>query len=556
MNAEEKINIDQTARKLGYDSNKDVRFQYIESLYIHKFRSLSDRLIPLGKNITLITGKNGTLKSCILGLIAHPFTSPNDAKDLHGKELKTPHSEVFRLSLEKDIEDYLYYLNALTTTNKKISDPIRIYLRSGEKRHRLTVSGNTQGLGNFSLNTTYMNLKRLFPIIDTTASTTEISNELSQKDKLWISQAYSKIIGKETFQTFEHISDHKTKFTLGPVNSYYDFNSISSGEDNLGSILKKMIAFMNNIPTDSEENQLNGILCIDEIDASLHPVALTRLFDFLYQWSQQYHVQVIATTHSLYLIDYCLRKQAEHEICKEKININILSTRGVGAGDNFKVISNPTYKDAYKELTFNNPDENPIYKINILCEDKIASDFIKKIIKSKIILGSIHFITEVGWSEKGTPWQTLIALGKNGKQLLDDSIIVLDADVPVDKDIVKIRQNNVAILKLPDESNWAIEKRIVKYIINLDGSHSFFENNEKLAYKDQLNNIYNIPVQNIDNHNDIKRYKNWQEKNKRDFTKALSLYCKENEKNFRAFKDELLKLINEKRLAHGLPIIE
>lgn len=93
----------------GYSDNKTIRFKYINGIYIDKFRSLHKRQLKLGKFITLITGKNGTMKSSILGLIAHPFTSPNGAKDMYGKDLKTNYSDVFHLSMDKDSNEYVYY---------------------------------------------------------------------------------------------------------------------------------------------------------------------------------------------------------------------------------------------------------------------------------------------------------------------------------------------------------------------------------------------------------------------------------------------------------------
>ena len=58
-----------TAESLGYKNYKDVSFQHISGIHIEHFRSLINRDIKLGKYLTLITGKNGTMKSSILGLI-------------------------------------------------------------------------------------------------------------------------------------------------------------------------------------------------------------------------------------------------------------------------------------------------------------------------------------------------------------------------------------------------------------------------------------------------------------------------------------------------------
>lgn len=122
------------------------------------------------------------MKSSILGLIAHPFSSPNNAKDMYGKELKTTYQDVFRLSLSKDRDEYIYYINGITNKDEFISEPVRMYLRDKENRHRVTVGAtNEKGQGNFALNTSYINLKRLFPIIETSAE--EANIQISDTDK-------------------------------------------------------------------------------------------------------------------------------------------------------------------------------------------------------------------------------------------------------------------------------------------------------------------------------------------------------------------------------------
>lgn len=70
------MTLEKTAKECGYKTNKEVKFKKINSIFIKNFRTLKDREIILGSNITLISGKNGTMKSSILGLIAHPFSSP------------------------------------------------------------------------------------------------------------------------------------------------------------------------------------------------------------------------------------------------------------------------------------------------------------------------------------------------------------------------------------------------------------------------------------------------------------------------------------------------
>lgn len=80
----------------GYESNKDIPISKIDKIEIEKFRSLSGREIKLGKHLTFISGKNGTMKTTLMGLIAHPFS--NDTKDAFGIPLKTNLGDVFKLS--------------------------------------------------------------------------------------------------------------------------------------------------------------------------------------------------------------------------------------------------------------------------------------------------------------------------------------------------------------------------------------------------------------------------------------------------------------------------
>lgn len=155
----------------------------------------------------------------------------------------------------------------------------------------------------------------------------------SNAELTFIADFYSKLLQKQSFSSVEAIADTSIKSTLGPANSYYDYESISSGEDNLGHIINKLLGFMRNLT--SSNNLSNGILCIDEFEASLHPVVQVRLFNFLLNWARKYNVQIILSTHSLYLISHILTLQ--NEINNNDIVINMISTAYV-ENNNFNII--------------------------------------------------------------------------------------------------------------------------------------------------------------------------------------------------------------------------
>ena len=160
----------QTTDELGYQETKNVRIKQIDAIELINFRGIKDQTIELGQYITILAGKNGTMKSTMLGLIAHPFTSPNGAKDILGNPLKTTLSDVFKLSPEKDNSKYSYNYYLTTSKDEKLKETIRVWYYEKENRFRVFVGEtNKKGKGNFFLNTCYLNFKRLFPIIDTKA---------------------------------------------------------------------------------------------------------------------------------------------------------------------------------------------------------------------------------------------------------------------------------------------------------------------------------------------------------------------------------------------------
>lgn len=549
---------DLTARDKGYQNNKEVIFKKIMGIHIEDFRTLKDKYIPLGDNITLISGKNGTMKTSLLGLIAHPFSSKNDAKDVFGDELKTPHSNVFKLSLDKDTGEYKYFIHAKTINDDEFYEPVRMYLRKNEKRHRVTVGkDNSVGLGNFYLNTSYVNFKRLYPMIETTA-TEQDKSIIVPKDMVdFISDGHMKIMNRNVYSDAVPIAEMKghVKSTFGPNGQYYDFSSMSSGEDNLGHILSRMYAFQANKYNEHDE-QLNGIFCIDELEAGLHPVAQEKLFEFIFSWSKKYNIQVVATTHSLYLIQYALSKRNINHNFERRIQVNMIST-ALASNRNYNIIPNPDYKQAYKELTFKSIEElEDGYKINVLCEDDVAEHFMKRIVRKKSINDRLNYLSGITNDENnsGTSWKSLKALVTNGAELVKESIIVFDADVPK-----SISSNKVRLLWLPSKYNLPVEKEIVKFIYDLNDDNDFFDKfkHEKEAF---LSEFYSAQLTMLDEVSKIQecntdKFKKWA-KNRPDFNKIVTYYGSLKFDYITEFRKDFIKSINEILKEKSLPTFE
>ena len=547
-----------TAKDLGYSSNKDVVFKKIDKIHINNFRTLKDKEIILGDNLTLIFGKNGTMKSTILGLIAHPFTCPDSAKDSFGIPLKTKYSDVFRLSPEKDKEKYVYNLVATTIQEELLEESIKVYPRSDNSGHRVVVGmSNAAGEGNYTLNTSYINLKRLYPIIETDSK--EISMDANYNSRIsdFIYKGHYNILQRESFNSPVAVADIKgkrnIKATYGPSkDQHYDYLSISSGEDNIGHILIKMYAFIENKIKDIHEDALQGVFCIDEIEAGLHPVAQEKLLSFLINWSIKNRVQVVATTHSLYLLQCAISMQNKYP---ETISINMISTAKV-SNNNYNIIHNPTYNIAYKELTFKDAeDSTDIYKINIICEDTVAKNYINRIIKKRPIKNILNFITDLSDGRKGNTYTALSSLVKNGQKLLEDSIVIFDSDVNLEKKLSKYRKN-VSYLYLPSKYGLPLEKEIVKYIYDLDGSNTLFDDKEKDSFINEfsIQGIEHLGDLNHLKNDNIEKYKKWAAENKK-FNSYVNKYVNDPNNTFiLKFRDELINEINTKLQSRSLPL--
>lgn len=532
-----------SAKQYGYESNKEVKFRKYNGIYIKNFRSLKTCYIKLGSNLTVLSGKNGTMKSALLGLIAHPFNSPNDAKDLVGTPLKTTISNVFKMSKIFDNQKYEYYLDLVDIDGNPIHEYVSMYyvkniLTKEPERLRVVVGRKRgKGDGNFNLNTAYINFKRLFPIIDTD-SVEKTENNMLQEDKDFIKNAYLKIFQKTDYDNATLVSDDMNKETFAPSNSNYNFEAISSGEDNLGHILLKMLAFKNYC---QGRDSLQGVFCIDEVEASLHPIAQDNLIDFLLDFSKKYNIQIVVTTHSLSLINHVIEKQNLMNNGKDKICLNMISTRFTDNGA-YNIITNPDYNQAYTELTLKGKSSSAREKIFVILEDDVEKQLFNLVIRKREAKKYMKRISNLTNFSKGNSFTFLSKLAKNAEELLKNAIIIFDADVKENLDNYR-----TSVYKMPSLYGLCLEAEIIKYIVELPGDANLFRecNKEKQSFINDFaqKDITNFEISFLERNS--KRCKNWKDSDK-NFLKYVRIYVKENRNIFDPFEKSIYKDINEK----------
>ena len=525
------------------DMNQIKRLS-LENIMVYILK-ISDHLktVKLGSNLTVLSGKNGTMKSALLGLIAHPFNSPNDAKDLVGTPLKTTISNVFKMSKIFDNQKYEYYLDLVDIDGNPIHEYVSMYyvkniLTKEPERLRVVVGRKRgKGDGNFNLNTAYINFKRLFPIIDTD-SVEKTENNMLQEDKDFIKNAYLKIFQKTDYDNATLVSDDMNKETFAPSNSNYNFEAISSGEDNLGHILLKMLAFKNYC---QGRDSLQGVFCIDEVEASLHPIAQDNLIDFLLDFSKKYNIQIVVTTHSLSLINHVIEKQNLMNNGKDKICLNMISTRFTDNGA-YNIITNPDYNQAYTELTLKGKSSSAREKIFVILEDDVEKQLFNLVIRKREAKKYMKRISNLTNFSKGNSFTFLSKLAKNAEELLKNAIIIFDADVKENLDNYR-----TSVYKMPSLYGLCLEAEIIKYIVELPGDANLFRecNKEKQSFINDFaqKDITNFEISFLERNS--KRCKNWKDSDK-NFLKYVRIYVKENRNIFDPFEKSIYKDINEK----------
>lgn len=545
-------------KELGFLDNKKIPINSIKAISIKKFRSIENRLLELGDYVTVLIGRNGTMKTSVMGLIAHPFTT--ESKDAFGKQLKTSINEVFKFSTKYDIGPDKYDMYFDVAKDELLKETVTVRLaKDGTDRHRIVISGHEQGDGNFTYNTSFLNLKRLLPIVDTAAKPDETISNLTLEEKKFQRDFYESILPSMDYSEFTAVYEVNNKTTFAPCgeNARYDYQSISSGEDNLGAIFNRLIGFQRAF--DSKNKGGNGIFCIDEFESGLHPIAQWNLFNYLLKWAKKFKVQLIITTHSLHLIQNITLKHSDF-IKEGKVVLNFFSKANVGEDRNYNIIKNPNYAIAYKELTFEEPAElNKIKKISVLCEDKLAIHFIKRLIKNRDILSLVDFKCNLNDDEsnEGTSYTLLSQLCSNFSFLLSEAFVIFDSDVNGKLDKLKSKDN---YLVLPDEDNLAIERRMIIFILGLPGDDKFFKkfNNEKEIFINTFKDagFKSLDIEDIKDEKkvSIKLCKKWAERDMVAFKRYITYYVSTIDSE--AFRNDFLSKINHINKYRGLPLID
>lgn len=552
-------------KELSLTDNKKMKINRIYGIDIDYFRKFKKQTLDLGENMTVIFGRNGTLKSTLMGLIAQPFRT--EFKNIFNQKMQTKFPDVFRMSTKYDNTTYRYSIRMNIDNDLLLKEPIPLYPekypaddpKAGEiYRFRLVPSGRAQGDGYFNLPSVYTKLDRVYPLIDSKLmDKLTLAAPLENSDISDIGKFYERVLLRTDFNKsnlFETEHGSKNHYSYEPSGSYYDKNTISAGEDNLSSFINTMLSFQKVYEILDDPNKLTGIWNIDEFETSLHPVAQVNLFNYLYKWSQDYNVQIIFNTHSLYLMQYALSQK--NYINKNKLVINEIASR-FHDENTLSIIKNPDYKSAFEELTLSKShqliEEN--IKVKIFCEDKVAEDYIKSILPIKI-KKYLSWQPDTKENLSGTSYVLLNKLCQNYPSILENENAIVINDADEKKSIDTTGTNYKKHYAIPSLYQLPFEKELVRWILSLDGSASFFKSVKKSKEEFKQEFVqFQLPLS-ADEVNDTKTrlFKNWYKSDRRHNRTYRTKYIHENSSIFTEFINKITQDIKEIMLKNGITI--
>jgi len=300
------------------------------------FRKLKKISIDFAPRITLIAGHNGIGKSTILALVANGSgITDKNITTYAGRQFTGLLDEIIHLDYETE-----FFANQ---ESKKLPNPFLDYTINGAeltkrcgqtKREVKNKDGETYRLearvvprnivdapfsdpsntikvgvaSKVPLPTIYLGMTRMIPVGETDPESIEtaIDNSIEPEDAEFIDKFIQDIISlgprdkskKSSITTQSIIGTRKSAKHPEYMHSP---KSISLGQDSLSAIATALASFKR--LKRNWENYPGGLLVIDELDAGLHPHAQQSLIEAIKNHAKLLRLQVIATTHSLHMIE-------------------------------------------------------------------------------------------------------------------------------------------------------------------------------------------------------------------------------------------------------------
>lgn len=317
-------------------------------------------------------------------------------EQVSGKCFESKFSEIFRMS-ESDEKahnenPYKYFIEIIgdnvSFSEENSGHEKKLLVKGGfstkEKkngRFRL-VSGSAshkKGQGNFPHPVIYLGLNRLYPLALSTLDEKNVIN-LTEAEQKWFEESYSLVLAKAPpssgLSTSTPKEANKAAYVLHS-DEICNYKSVSAGQDNVGQILTAFLSFRR-LKEKLGEKYRGGLLLIDELDATLHPVAQASMLKFLCKQSEELSIQIVTTSHSVVVLEKSFHSELRAKITPVHVVQSYKSyTCKINNGKD-----EMSYHSIYKDLfhSFGIPSK----KLTVLVEDTSASSSLLCILGKEI----------------------------------------------------------------------------------------------------------------------------------------------------------------------------
>lgn len=507
----------------------------ISKIAIEKFRGFQNVEFSLGSSVTIIAGQNGTMKSTLLGMIGQPFSVKDkdnpisSARTIDGFQFTAPFQEKFRLSQKFDHpgeHQWKLFFTEKTGVNKgffELKSIPRNDPRTTRKIRFWSTEGRSKGMGYIQIPVIFLSLKRIIPLGEERRVNITATN-MTAEESTFVNSEHQKILSiLDNFKEPEMVVS-ANKHSLGAVTDYYDANSNSAGQDNIGKILLAVLSFKK-LKEQFPSHYKGGILLIDEIDATLFPSAQKKLIRRLFYYASKYDIQIIATSHSLSILEEMYEKRS-----LENGRVVYLRKRD----GQIEIFENPTLLQITNDIQIQTgpSDESVGRKIEVYCEDQEGYDFFRWLIP-KDYTEKLQFYDNVAIG--GDNLQTLVVV--NRIPHFCQSLVVLDGDKKNDK---KKADN---LIYLPG-GGISPEKVFIDFLKKLPEKDNFWGDGTLGGYSKQIcfNNLQDIDKGNRE------AYKQWYKSQKPFWgdrsQRLIERWMEANPETVQAFQASFIKAYN------------
>lgn len=366
--------------------------------HVENFRMFKDVSFDLGKRLTVISGQNGVGKSNLLSLIASG--SGVNKRSALGSNFQPEFYDFFNVDKNENYEDYKLYLgyaeeDGTTALTKRLSFKddtntgrgVRVIPRTSnvgldgctlkQAENMAKAKYNVGGAARVRIPTIYLSLSRLYPLGECkgTVKVTSLKKKntfyqknADEKYKEWYNSVVPNAIKSQaTLSMIEKNACSRASLHMDMVNT--PILSQSVGQDNIGNIISALVDIY---LLSLEDEYVGAILCIDEIDVSLHPDTQIRLLDLFDKLADELAIQFIVSTHSLTVLKETIKKEKNNRIDYRVVYIKTPSAPYVTESNTYELLK----ADMFGSLKFERP------KVRVYFEDEIGQEMFRLLFKA------------------------------------------------------------------------------------------------------------------------------------------------------------------------------